>query len=354
MIMNINDAGNPISNVAVPLDVWQRLYTTAAKVREMEPWLWVEETDIFGVKDPESDTVVFVSVMGLLGEYLAVALYPGAKALAHFWQMHAKAGSEDVAMTVLEIRQIHAAFGKKSELDTREKKVVKELGLNFKGSNAWPYFRSFQPGYFPWVIDPEEARLLTLALEQLLVVAPRMKGDRRLLARKPGTYTYFVRVPHQKEGAIEWRDEHHDYPPPATTFRITIPNHLVDAVRAMTPVDLTIEMDVAPSHFPVGKKGERLQIPSMMLAADSESLFVLGVELLTVKEDLEDMWMQVPAKFLQMLVTHGIRPGCLALRTPWVEMVMQGICKDLGIEIKYDPKLRAVAQARRSLEKFRF
>ena len=149
-------------------------------------------------------------------------------------------------------------------------------------------------------------------------------------------------------------DEHHDYPPPATTFRITIPNHLVDAVRAMTPVNLTIEMDVAPSHFPVGKKGERLQIPSMMLAADSESLFVLGVELLTVKEDLEDMWMQVPAKFLQMLVNHGIRPGCLALRTPWVEMVMQGICKDLGIEIKYDPKLRAVSQARRSLEKFRF
>lgn len=353
MIMNVHADGCPMADQPVSLDVWQRLYATATKVRDMEPWLWVEETDIFGVKDPESDTVVFVSVMGLLGEYLAVALYPGAKALAHFWQMQAKAGSEDVAEMLFEIRQIHATFGKKSELDARDKKVIKELGLNFKGANAWPYFRSYQPGYYPWMVDAEEARLLLLALEQLLVMAPRVKRDRRLLARKPGTFTYFVRVPHQNAGTIEWRDEHHDYPPPATTFRITIPNHLVDGVRALKTVNLTIELDVATSPFPIGKKGERLQIPSMMLAAESESLFVLGVELLTMDENLEDMWMQVPAKFLQMLVKHGIRPQCLAIRTPWVEMVMQGICKDLGIEIKYDSKLRAVTQARRSLQNFK-
>jgi hypothetical protein len=353
MTTSANEVSAQIPHQAVPLDVWQRLYATSTKVREMEPWLWLEETDIFGVKDPESDTVLFVSVMGLMGEYLAVALYPGAKALAHFWQMQAQPEPEETAGMVLEIRQIHAAFGKKSELDAREKKVVKELGLTFRGTNVWPYFRSFMPGYFPWVIDAEEARLLILALEQLLVVAPRVKEDRRLVARKSHTANYFVRVPHQQAGAIEWRDEHHDYPPPASSFRITIPIDVVNAVRAMTPSDLTVEMDVAQSHFPIGKKGERLQIPWMMLAAEPQSHFILGVELLAVKENLEDMWMQVPAKFLQMIVKHGIRPQCLALRTPWVEMVMQGICKDLGIEIKRDPKLRAVTQARKSLERLK-
>ena len=36
---------------AVPVEVWRRLYETAGQVRKMEPWLWVEETDIFGVQD---------------------------------------------------------------------------------------------------------------------------------------------------------------------------------------------------------------------------------------------------------------------------------------------------------------
>ena len=353
MIMNSDGASTQNRAEPVPNDVWKRLYATAAKVREMEPWLWVEETDIFGVKDPESDAVVFVSVMGLLGEYHAIALYPGAKALAQFWQMQNQAGSEDLAAMLFDIRQIHSAFGKKSELDAREKHVVKELGLNFKGANAWPYFRSYQPGYFPWVIDPEEARLLILALEQLLEVAPRLKEDRRLVARKHGTFTYLVRMPHQKDGIVEWRDERHEYPPPASTFRITIPNHLVSAVRAMKPVDLTFELDVSPSSFKVGGKGERPKMPYMMLAADSDSLFVLGVELLSVNTNLEDMWMQVPAKFLGMVVKHGIRPQRLALRTPWVFMVMESICKDLGIEIKPDPELRAVTEVRKSLERFR-
>jgi len=330
--------------------MWRRLFTLAAKVREMEPWLWVEETDIFGVKDPESDNVVFVSVMGLLGEYHAVALYCGVKALSQFWQMQHKAGEEDVAAMLCDIRQIHAAFGKKSELDASEKRVVKELGLNFKGANTWPYFRGYRPGYFPWGVDAEEARLLVLALEQLLVMAPRIKEDRRLTARKPGTCTYLVRVPEKKDGVIEWHDERRECPPPPTSFRISIPQTLVESVRALKTADLTIEMDVSPSPFRVGEKGERPQVPYLMLAADSESGFVLGVEMLTVDKDVEDMWAQVPDKFLRLLVKNGMRPKRVALRASWVPMVMGGICQDLGIEVITDRNLCAVAEARQQLE----
>jgi len=193
-----------VQDKTVPLDVWQRLYAVATKVREMEPWLWMEETDIFGVQNPDKkDEVVFVSIMGLLGEYHAVALYVGAKAVTQFWQMQEMAGdNEAMANVMFDIHQIHAAFGKKSELDPQEKRVTKELGLAFKGANAWPYFRSYRPGYFPWVVDAEEARLLILALEQILDVAPRVKENRRLLARKPGTCTYLVRVSDKKGEAL--------------------------------------------------------------------------------------------------------------------------------------------------------
>jgi hypothetical protein len=291
--------------------------------------------------------------MGLLGEYHAVALYIGIRAVTQFWQMQKMADNGDVATMLFDIRQIHSAFGKKSELEPQEKSIAKELGLTFKGANAWPYFRSYRPGYFPWVIDAEEARILILALEQLLDVAPRMKEDRRPLARKPGACTYLVRVSDQNGEARVWRDERRECPPLVpTTFQIKVPSQLLDAVRAIPKKGLTFELDVAPSPMPIGKKGERPQMPYLMMVVDSASVFVLGFELLTVDGAMEDMWAQVPAKFLEMLKKHGLRPGKIAMRTPWIFMVMEGMCKELGIEVTSDPELRALTQARRDMERF--
>jgi hypothetical protein len=149
-----------------------------------------------------------------------------------------------------------------------------------------------------------------------------------------------------------WRDEYHEYRPPATTIQLQVPHEVLNAVRAMPPTNLTVEMDVTPSPFPIGKKGERPQMPYMLLAVDRASYFALGVELLTVEETIEDMWVKVPAKFLGMVVKNGMRPARVALRTPWVFMVMQGVCAELGIKIESDSQLPALAQVRRELERF--
>jgi hypothetical protein len=65
------------------------------------------------------------------------------------------------------------------------------------------------------------------------------------------------------------------------------------------------------------------------------------------------MWVQVPGKFLELLKRNRVRPARVALRTPWVFMVMERLCRDLGIEIQPDPELRALRDARRNLERFR-
>ena len=120
----------------------------------------------------------------------------------------------------------------------------------------------------------------------------------------------------------------------------------------MTPGGLTIELDVFSSHMAVGIKGERPQIPYMMMAVEPTSMFILGVEMLTVEGTIEDMWGQVPARFLEMVKRNQARPANLALRTPWVFMVMEALCRDIGIQIKPDSELRALTQARREFERF--
>lgn len=49
------------------LNEWRRLHEAAIQVKEIAPWEFMEETDVFGVQNPETGELGFVSVMGLLG-----------------------------------------------------------------------------------------------------------------------------------------------------------------------------------------------------------------------------------------------------------------------------------------------
>jgi hypothetical protein len=62
------------------------LYQAAICVKEIAPWEWMSETDLFGVQNPETGEIGFVSVMGMLGEHYAVAVYLGPEGLYGFWR----------------------------------------------------------------------------------------------------------------------------------------------------------------------------------------------------------------------------------------------------------------------------
>lgn len=57
----------------------------------------------------------------------------------------------------------------------------KQLNLKYRGRQAWPQFRSYRPGCFPWHLEREEVQTLIIALEQLLEVAPRFENYPELL-----------------------------------------------------------------------------------------------------------------------------------------------------------------------------
>jgi hypothetical protein len=57
-----------------------------------------------------------------------------------------------------------------------------ETGRSYRRKNQWPLFRSYQPGYYPWILDAEEVRLLTLVIEQVTEVCSLAKDDSKLLS----------------------------------------------------------------------------------------------------------------------------------------------------------------------------
>src|SRR3972149_3793897 len=96
------------------LDSWRRLYEAALPLKKLAPWEGMAEDEVFGVQDPETGTIGFVSVMGLLGE---VDIFPPYIPAQGLW----------------EIPHQHASFEDRQLLESQDRKIIKDLGLQFRG-----------------------------------------------------------------------------------------------------------------------------------------------------------------------------------------------------------------------------
>ena len=162
------------------LPTWRHLHDAASRLKTLAPWEWMTESDVFGVEHPETGDLGFVSVMGMLGEHHAVTVYLGPEALAQFWALQ-QAGPSADPERVLEIPQLQASFEDRDMLQKQDQALIKQLGLKFRGRQAWPLFRSFRPGFVPWFLEPGEVQFLSSILDQVSEVAERLQDNAALL-----------------------------------------------------------------------------------------------------------------------------------------------------------------------------
>jgi hypothetical protein len=327
---------------------WRRLYEAAVRLKELSPWKWMTETDVFGVKDPKTEEIGFVSVMGLLGEHYAVSLYPNPRALYDFWALE-EAGPQINPDALLEIPQLQISFEDRGELEDRDRKVIKELGFKFRGRKQWPMFRSYRPGFFPWVLEAEEARSLAEALDQLLEVAPRFKEDHSLLV--PDDESYLVRVAHQEGGTRVWEDAVMEVPPPEpVSIEIEMDPEVLESLASLPQSGHELEVDLFMFPTPIqGERGARPVFPYMLLVVEAESGMVLGTELLEPTPSLEAMWSSVPLAVARQLAGLELMPNEVTVDSGLLFGLLQPLAELARFELKGSPFLPALHEAKEAL-----
>lgn len=120
--------------------LWKRLYELAEQVKALAPWEWMSEIDFFGVRVPPSRDLVFVSVMGELGEHLAVAVYPDTRAPGDLLDMCRD--EFQLAHRLLEIPQVQLSFEDRDFLDREDRAVLEGLNLSGRHRGALGYPRA--------------------------------------------------------------------------------------------------------------------------------------------------------------------------------------------------------------------
>ncbi len=331
------------------VEEWRHLYETVSHVRQLAPWQWMTETDLFGVQDPETNALGFVSVMGALGEHFAISVYLGPEGLYGFWGFK-DAITPGSPQQLLDIPQLQVSFEDRDLLDQEDRGTIKKLGLRFRGKNAWPMFRSFRAGYLPWHLEAEEVRFLGHALSQLLDVAPRFKEDPSFLAVSDDDDVYLVRVPERRKDELQWQSRVLRVEPPAAAATvINLDKRVLEALRNFQQRDQRFEIDLFTAPMAIEEPGQRPFFPYILMAVESETGMVICHDLLQPIPSLPEMWGSVPGKLARDLMRAGVLPKEIAVSSHILMQMLQPVCDELHIQLSLTPTLPALNRAKELL-----
>lgn len=322
-----------------------QLYSAAANVRDIAPWEFMSETDVFGVKDPETKRIGFVSATGVAGEYCAVVVYLGAEGLYGFWDLQ-HADQEELENLVFEIPHLHLSFENRGNLDNNDREAIKRSGITFRGRGAWPMFRSYRPGFLPWYIEAHEARFMTCVLEQLLDVAPRYLNDVMLLAPED-EFGYLVRVPRKRGNTMLWSDKIVQVAPPESPdILIALDKEKIGDVMNLRRGVGALEVDFFMVPVIIHEEGTRPFYPYLLLTMDVKSGKMFSGELLRVSSSLEDMWGKIPGHFADQLLQIGYIPRTIRVRSGLLAELFKPLAEELHFTIVVSDELSNLEPAK--------
>ena len=334
------------------LQEWRALYKAAQKLKTLAPWQWLEEWQLFGLQNPETGDLGYVSVMGMLGEHYAMSLYLGADGLDGFWHMQEAAhmyGSFPPELA-LSTPQLQVSFEDRDMLSRQDLAVIKKLQLKFRGRQAWPLFRSFRPGYVPWHFTAAEARFLTQAIEQLLLVAPQIEEDPTFLPDVDDE-NYLMRLPHQEGERWVWQDEIQPAPDvPEMALDIYMHKEVITYLQQLETSEHELEVDFfwTPGQVQESPK-ERPFFMYILLLVDHHNGFIVGSQALPPQPTYEEMLTQVPAELMQLLVHAKMRPRQLHVYPNWMQRLAPIIAEQIGISFTVRDWLPNLEEAKKAL-----
>jgi hypothetical protein len=147
------------------LEQWKELYDVAIRIKEMKPWEDLWDMDLITILPSEKEEPYVCNVMGRGGECFGIGAYIGFKAIHDLFLM-----TESKIPPNQLIRyqnNITCYFGDRKELIKKDLEIIKDLGFKFRGKNKWIYFRSFESGYVPYILDENQVLKFTEILKHL-------------------------------------------------------------------------------------------------------------------------------------------------------------------------------------------
>jgi uncharacterized protein DUF6930 len=324
------------------------LYGRAAELYALRPWHVLEEGELVLTRDSATGETCYCSVIGALGEVLAMHAYIGTESYRLFRKI--AAGEIASAGEFFETQHsVSVEFAPRADLVGEDRKLLTAMGHPTRAAKASPMFRAVRPGFHPWFVTEEEGRLLAECMRAMIVVCSEVstQGDLKYWNRA-GTYPMVSRVDGEGDEPryhVESVEATLPSEPPLPVARLG-EEQLRQLHARDHPVRGVMELDYFLSGAVIGKKNERKACVRVALAVDADSGFLFPPELAAPGVSVGDA---LGAAIVKAVETTRAFPRELRVQSRRFKDCLKPIAEMFGFTIKVARSLPALAEARASL-----
>lgn len=321
---------------------WLALFSVADELKKLKPWTWMKDDQIFALNHPSEDNLVYCSVMGASMQEFGLAVYIGDRGLS---SLQKTMDMQPISELIYEQQSLLVSFSNRDELEQDDYKLIKALGLKYRGKKQWPLFRSFVPGYYPWFLNKQEVELLIAILPQVIEVCKQVK-------EKPS------RVPAYDGETLACFDNSGQSQIITTEHPETeelVPNkHAIDELllqrmkKQLKRVDVPIEVDYfyfneALQDFPE----QRPYFPIMLLAIEREHRLIVYQEVIHPAE-----LQSIPECIVAMFHKLKALPTEIWIQRNALNTMIKPLTDKLNIKLRQFPELTYMSEVKKELFSF--
>jgi hypothetical protein len=328
---------------------WTPLFDAAIAFRELAPWNWMYDSQVFGVVSQRRRETAWCVVLGLHGEVFGLAAYLGAEGFRVLDRLRTgklKPGDDEIRFG---FPCLLTSFEDRQELESGDLALIRSTGMKFRGRNAWPQFRSHRRGWYPWLLDRREVEVLTEVMQQAIAVCARLRDEPNLLSPpRPGEQ--FVREEQEDRGWVDrWMVPE---PPEPTRYPVVILGEDEAATLRSLAFDRvgTWEADLFYAPTPTREnRDDRPYYPVASAWADQRSGVILCLDLQPAADD-PDRWVSaLVGQLLAQARKHHRVPEEIRVRRSSVKTALAQVSEILGCRLTVARRLPAMQEMKKQM-----
>jgi hypothetical protein len=324
---------------------WADLYQKAMDFKEMAPWQWMTDAELFGVENPRDSEIGWCTVLGNEGLEFGLLVFLGAEGFQMYHRIITGGGDANSFEVWAKAPLLSMMFVDRQELQQQDLDLIRSLGLRFRGKNAWPHFRSHRPGYLPWYLEKNEVVFLSIIVQQAIDVAKRVHEGQLDLFEEIDADMILTRY----YSAGQWLEDWRKPGVPSRRVNVTAPldaAQLSGLRKAAKELRGSWEFDIFLLPTAVSEGASRPYYPTCVLVVEGGSGFIVGTELMGPHPTLAER-----QEAVIRILAQGERfplPQEIRVKGEEEREVIEPIARALGASLRVT-RLRELERARKSL-----
>jgi hypothetical protein len=320
-----------------------QLYRLGMELLAVEPWEFLEDQDLILLQDGESGEICYCSTMGALGQVFSFQVYIGAESYRFFRRIAAgkpiSAGDFFASM-----RGVSVEFVTAKEQTPPDREFLAAFGHLKKRGKRAPIFRALRPGYCPWYLTEDEAKILVYCLQGALAFCRHaLEMEDIEYWEKEDVFPFLVPKGEDKTGKhFEIRLVKAPEPPIAAAQAVELDESLISWIlHDNLPKGRHLEADHFFAGAMIGEQNERKACLRMAMVSDADSGFAFQPEL----GKPEDSTGQLLLRALLGAMREGrFVPNEVRVRHKELKILLSTLSERIGFDVRVAESLPALDQ----------